>query len=188
MLKIGRYFASLLLFLSMSSVLVSNSYGKGYKGFKLLNPDECSQLDKKVVSQLPVEWHKYADFVKICKLKEKGNTDAKVSIISIWINDYYDTTVPTGAPHIWENFPLTLIVDSNLHIIGKLPEIYPMNDITSPDVYYGKWKSGIPTEIRIDVNNPAVEGDYYYSPLIWDIKSLNYKMKSKEVTYGRRPK
>jgi hypothetical protein len=185
MLKISQYFASLLLFLCLSTVLVPSSHGKGYKGFKLLNPDECTQLDKKVVSQLPVEWHKYADFIKACKLKDKNTAEAKVSIITIWAHDYLSAKGP-GAE--WENFPLPIIVDINLNQIGQLPELYPMDWVTHLDVYYGKWKSGIPSVIMIDVENPAVTGDYYYAPLNWSKKDGQYKMKNMDVTSGKRPK
>jgi hypothetical protein len=58
------------------------------------------------------------------------------------------------------------------------------------DVYFGKWQSGMLTEIRVDVYNPAVTGDYYYAPLIWNKNSGVYEMKSgeKEKTYGHRPR
>jgi hypothetical protein len=185
MLKAPRCcIVSLFLFVALL-MLTPSTYGKGYKGFLLLNPDECVALDNKIVLQLPAEWHKYGDFIKICGLTQKKGQPAKVSIISIWVENYYDT-LPSDA--MWEKFPRPLIVDDRFRKIGQLPELYPMDQPRELDVYYGKWQSGIPTEIRVDVYNPAVSGDYYYDPLTWSKDKETYQMKSEERTYGRHRK
>jgi hypothetical protein len=69
-----------------------------------------------------------------------------------------------------------------------LPRIYPMDHVVESFVYYGKWKSGFPHEIRVDVFNPTITGNYYFMPLIWNAEVGNYKMKSDEPIYGKRPK
>src|SRR5512135_3703092 len=153
MLKARRCYTICLFLVAAAFLFPLNVHGEGYKGFLLLNPDECVPLDKKVVLQLPAEWHKYGDFVKICGLTEKKGQPAKVSIISVWAEEYYDT-LPSDA--MWEKFPLPLIVDERFRKIGKLPELYPMDQPRELDVYYGKWQSGVPAEIRVDVYNPAV--------------------------------
>jgi hypothetical protein len=177
----------LLILVSILFAIGSTAYGKGYKGFQLLNPDHCVALDKKIVLQLPAEWHKYGDFVKICGLKQEKSQTAKISIISIWVQDYFGTLASNAA---WEKFPLPLIVDEGYRQAGHLPELYPMDQPRELDVYVGKWQSGVPTEIRVDVYNPAVTGDYYYAPLVWSKKNEAYEMRSgkKERTYGHRPK
>lgn len=157
-----------------------------YKGFTKLNPDECVTLDKKVVAQLPTEWQKYADFTKICKLKQNDAPTANVSIISIWIKNYFET-LPVTKRNILENFPRPLIVDNDLKKLGQLPEPYPIFDVTDPDIYYGKWQSGIPFEILFDVSNPAMGGDYYYTPLKWNAINRIYEMKELKEKYGKRP-
>ena len=159
-------------------------YGSGYKGFKKLNPDDCLLLDKiSIVSQLPEQWHKYSNFVKICKLKQNESSIGQVSIISIWAHDYLDTLSP-NAP--WENFPLPIIIDSHFKQIGQLSELYPSDYVTDLNIYYGKWQFDLPAEIRVDVENPAVSGDYYYPPLIYNKKSGYYEMKGKVTINGRR--
>lgn len=185
MLKARRWYAICLFLLVALFVLTPSVHGQDYKGFSLLNPDECALLDKKVVLQLPAEWHRYGDFVKICGLAQNKGQPAKVSIISVWADDYYETQSPTP---MWENFPLPLIVNSTFHPVGRLPEVYPSNPPHWLKVYYGKWQSDIPAEIRVDVENPAVTGDYYYDPLIWNKDKDGYKMKSEERTYGGRRK
>jgi hypothetical protein len=184
MLKSQRFFIALLLLLITTLASISNTHAKGYKGFKLVNPDKCIPVDEELVIKLPQEWHKYADFMKICKLEDKNKSDAKVSIISVWVLDYFNTKFPPPARHIWENFPLPLIVDNNLNQIGQLPEQYPDDPPRELDVSYGKQFQGIPTEIRVDVYNPAVGGDYFYAPLKWNRKTGRYEMKEKEPRDG----
>ena len=185
MLNIRRGYTICLFLVAAAFLLTPNAYGKGYKGFLLLNPDECVPADKKVLLQLPAEWHKYGDFVKICGLTQKKGQPAKVSILSVWADDFYEAQSPDP---VWEDFPLPLIVNNSFHQVGQLPEIYPSNPPHWLNVHYGKWQSGIPTEIRVDVENPAVTGDYYYAPLLWNKDKEKYQMKSEERTYGRQRK
>ena len=183
MLKARRRY-TISLFLTVAAfLLTSNVHGEGYKGFLKLNPDECVPLEKKVVLQLPAEWHKYGDFVKICGLAQKKGQPAKVSIISVWAHDYY-ATLPAGT--LWEDLPRPLIVDSSYRELGLLREVYPAEPPRDLDVHYGRWEAGMPTEIRVDVHNPAVDGNYFYTPLKWNEQNGRYEMKSKGVTHGVR--
>ena len=158
-----------------------------YQGFKLLREADCKPMERASLVSLPPEWQKYAGFVKACNLKETATSVTNVSVVSIWVNDYYETNFPKG-PHKWEHFPLPLIIDSNLQKIGQLPEIYPLDDITSPDIYYGKWQNGIPKEIKVDVRNPAEGGNYYYKPLIWNERLRFYQIEDMGIIDGRRSK
>ena len=181
--KARRCYTICLFLVATAFLFISVARSESYKGFLKLNPDECVPLDKKVVDQLPADWHKYGDFVKICGLPQKKGQPAKVSIISVWAHDYY-ATLPAGT--LWENLPRPLIVDSSYREIGLLREVYPADPPRDLYVHYGRWEAGLPTEIRVDVHNPAVDGDYFYAPLKWNKKSGRYEMKSKEVTYGIR--
>jgi len=164
---------------------VSVCGGNGYGRFTKLDPKKCIKADATVMSQLPSDWQKYKRFVKICPLtKNKINSD--VSIISIWVNEYFDAKYPPLATHQWEQFPAPVIMDKMLHKIGSLPELFPDDDITSSIVYYGKWHGGIPTEIRVDVENPAEGGDYYYSPIVYNSNNGVYEPKNKEIIHGKR--
>jgi hypothetical protein len=186
-MKSLRCFTIWLLFLVSIPFfgVTSTTYGEGYKGFQLLNPDKCVPLDKKALLQLSAEWQKYGDFVKICGLSQKKGQTAKVSIISVWADEFYEAQSPNP---VWEPFPKPIIVDQASREIGRLPEVYPSDPPRWLSVYYGKWKSAIPTELRLDVENPAVEGNYYYGPLVWIENRERYEMKGKEVKYGIRRK
>jgi len=175
----------LITFLMHFVLLISsNSLAAGYEGFRELKEKDCVLLGEKDVQRLPTVWLKYKDFIKICQLKKSLASKAKVSIISIWTDDYLNAQ----ATKMWEDFPLTVIVDDHFNKLGTLPEHFPTDFRTEPIIYYGKWKSGIPTEIRIDVYNPTVSGDYYYSPFIWNDKDKKYYTKDKESKSGKRPK
>jgi len=175
----------LILFSALSFACTTSVHGDVYPGFLLLNSSKCSPLDKDSVLKLPNEWHKYGDFVKICGLRARKAKTAKIFIVSIWVLDYYKDKSPEA---LWEKFPLPIIVNSDFKQIGQLPRIYPMDHVVESFVYYGKWKSGFPHEIRVDLFNPTITGNYYFMPLIWNTEVGNYKMKSDEPIYGKRPK
>lgn len=175
------FFKAQLLFLFLSTPL---SFAGGYPGFKELNPKSCVPLNSALVGKLPSDWKKYEVYITICPLAKDSQSPAKVSVVSIWANEYLDSIGKT----VWENFPLPLLVDETLKETGKLPEIFPMDSRTEPIIYYGKWKSGLPTEIRVDIHNPTVSGDYYYLPLTWNAKARRYDFIDKEPRFGPRPK
>lgn len=158
----------------------------GYPGFIEIKDKECIILDDTDIQKLPSVWHKYNGFIKKCEFKRGKNSKAIVSLVSIWAIDYLDAQKKS----MWEDFSCTLIVDNKFNTVAVFPEheLYPINQPCSLYVYYGKWKGGIPTEIRIDVDNPAVSGDYYYAPLIWNDKDKKYYMKDMEEKSGKRPK
>ena len=175
-----------IMFYSLLTI-TSASYGNEYKGYIKLNPDECIPMGKEVViSKLPLEWRKYSNFVKICKLQHGMQSPSKISIISVWVKDYFQT-LPASSRDILENFPLPLIFDNEFKNLGKLPEPYPGFDVADPDIYYGEWQLGLPTKILIDIYNPAVDGDYYYAPIKWNKEKNRYELNDLEEKYGRRP-
>jgi hypothetical protein len=156
-----------------------------YKGFTRLNPAECVPADAALLSKLPPVWGKYGSFVKICNLKKNGK-ESVIYIISIWEREYFKSIQQTGMTPELQSFPLPVIVNKSLSKIGDLPEVYPLDDITSQVIYYGKWRQSIPTEIRVDVKNPAEGGDYYYEPITYNWATGSYEMKNKETVNGRR--
>lgn len=174
MLRTVRLNALCIFFLFFAVAFASNVSAAGNKDFLLLKPDDCVSLEKGAVLQLPDSWHEYEGFIKICSLKTRNARVAKVSVIAIWVKDYYDS-LPPGAP--WEEFPLPLIVDRHFRPVGKLPELYPVHPPRELEVSYGKFQSGAPTEIRIHVHNPATSGDYDYAPLIWNRKHHVFERK-----------
>lgn len=180
MLRKSVFMSSLIcLFL-----LVPLSFAERYQGFRELDAKDCIALAPQSVQKLSTHWQKYKDFIKICPLQSSPESPAKVSVVSIWTDDYMNTR----PKKIWEDFPLSILVDQDLSEIGTLPEIFPMDFRTEPRIYYGKWKSGLPTEIKVDVFNPTVSGDYYYSPLTWDEKIKRYRMTDGEPKFGSRRK
>ena len=57
----------LLLFILFGFYLLPpTSFAGGYPGFPELKPTFCALLDKKEADKLPVPWHKYRDFIKVC--------------------------------------------------------------------------------------------------------------------------
>ena len=175
----------IILLVVLQVAVASVSSATPYREFTRLNPIECVPADAAILSALPPVWKKYGAFVKICNLKKNGK-ESGVSIISVWEQEYFRSIQQAGKTPELESFPLPVIVDKSLRKIGELPEVYPLDDITSPVIYFGKWRQSIPTEIRVDVKNPAEGGDYYYEPTIYNWVTGRYEMKNRETANGRR--
>jgi len=173
---------AILLGISITIIALHNTFAATYPGFSKLDEGKCVVLDGVDVNKLPPEWHKYKGFVKKCEMRRTKTSEAKFSVISIWAHEYLDARHKTS----WEDFPSSIIADNNFSQLGQLPEIYPMDSPTHLIIYYGIWKNNIPTEIMIDVSNPAVTGDYYYEPLVWDAQLAKYVLKNSEAKDGKR--
>lgn len=174
----------LLLVVSISAI---PGNAATYPGFELLQESRCNTADTHLLSTLPKQWQQYAGFIKSCELVDKANTRSGFRLVSVWVDDYFQLKFPRQHPR-WEPFPNALILDARLKVVGRLPVVYPRDDITSPDVFYGRWIAGLPTEIRVDVENPAEGGDYYYPPLVWNELSHTYQSSGTEAIDGRRPR
>lgn len=158
----------------------------GPANFKVLDEEKCTQLTQDDTLKLPVAYHRYVEFLKLCKFqKNNGGEQSASGLISIWAHDF---TRSKGERSAWEDFPPSVLVDGSFKVIGKLPELYPMDWATHLAVSYGKWHAGRPEEIRVDVTNPAVSGDYYYAPLRWNRAKERYEMTSQEPIPGKRHK
>jgi hypothetical protein len=173
----------LVTFILLPTIFTKAAVARDYEGLQRLNPASCHGLDGESHAKLPGSWRTYAAFTRSCPLREGADKTAKAFIISVWVEEYY-ASKPADAP--WETFPKPMIVDQQGNKIGELPELYPVDEPRELDVYYGKWKLGWPTELLIDVYNPAVSGDYYYPHIVYNHDTGKYSMKNSEVTYGRR--
>lgn len=176
----GLLTAAFTLLLSFAAIL---AYGGESGKFRKLVPETCFVVDKEAVAQLPPAWQKFSGFIRSCPLKERAEKAAKVSIIAIWVENYYAARPPEA---IREEFPKPIIVGQDHRTMGSLPELYPIDEPREADLYYGKWVNGIPQELRMDVSNPAVSGDYHYPPIRFTDASGNYEMKDHWIIYGRR--
>jgi hypothetical protein len=154
-------------------------------GFISLREGDCKPITETLQSSLPPKWDRYLCCVKVCSVKANDAVAPSLFVVSIWTQQFYHSMSPETAETA-EAFPLPLILDKDLKVLGELPEIFPLNDVTSPQMSFGRWSAGKPREIRIDVSSPAVEGDYFYPPMQWDEKKGRYVMRGKGVTYGRR--
>ncbi len=179
-----HWYTSLLILLAVT-VLCSTACATKYPGFIEMMDNNCIVLDEVDLQKLSAEWRKYKDFVKKCGFVKRGGSKASVYLISVWAIDCLEAK----RSDTWENFPRTIIVDEQFKQIGAFPEeeLYPYYHPCSLYIYYGKWQGDIPGEILIDVSNPAVSGDYYYAPLIWDKKTGKYEMKDRQDKSGPRP-
>lgn len=153
--------------------------------FKLLNEEDCKPLEPSSFTKLPPRFSAYAKWAKKCPLAKTTTSTATVFIISVWSEAYYDSQ-SGSAKTMRKDFPLPVIIDESFSQLGELPEIYPVNDTTFPQISFGHWVANFPTQINIDVSNPAVDGDYFYPPLVWDRKRHHYFAKPGEVKYGHR--
>lgn len=176
----------LIVVLAFGLMAVTTSRGVcSVYNFKELQEKECGAVDPYLVMKLPKSFAKYANWAKACPLRKEDNSKAHIYIISIWSESYYESQVG-DAKNILEHFPRPIIMDGKCTLLGELPELFPVNDTTFPRIYFGRWVSGIPTEIHVDVSNPAVDGDYFYPPIVWDGNQRKYFSTSGEVTHGQR--
>lgn len=185
--NLSRYYGQLFILLALFTNAYASTEPYSFNDFKKLQKDHCKPPRQKLLQKLTGEWVGYKKFIKQCDLKKDEALPAAISIVSIWVTEYYESKPISDVASV-ENFPLPIIVYQDVETVGELPELYPENDVVSPKIYFGKWMENIPTEIRVDVSNPAVEGNYFYPPLLWNDKSRTYEMKSKDVTYGQRGK
>lgn len=139
--------------------------------WRALSPEACTPLADADRAKLPASWAKYLDAARRCELAAPGDTP-RVALISVFAETYYATRA-ADAP--WEDFPKPMLVDREFRCVGGLPELFPFDQPRTLTLRHGLWRDGVPQEIRVQVSNPAVGGDYALPALRWDAAEHRYR-------------
>ncbi|UXH80612.1 hypothetical protein [Roseateles amylovorans] len=145
--------------------------GTKASAWRTLTPTSCKPLSAEEGKHMPDAWGPYLGAARRCDLTPAGGP-AQVSLISVFVEDFYRGK-PDNAP--WENFPKPMLVDRDFRCLGGLRELYPYDQPRELQLRHGLWKAGVPQEIRVQVSNPAVGGDYALPVLRWDAQQHLYQ-------------
>ncbi len=139
--------------------------------WRALAPESCSPLSQTDRARLPANWKPYVDAARRCELSAPDG-QPQVALISVFTDEYYRGR-PADAP--WEDFPKPLLVDRDFRCVGGLRELFPSDQPRTLTLRHGLWRDGVPQEIRVQVINPAVGGDYALPVLRWDAAQHRYR-------------
>lgn len=139
-------------------------------GWDTLEASRCKAVDASAA--LPDEWSKYRGATRICPLTRNKNHVAKISLISVFVDDYY-LGLPKDAP--WESFPSPMLVDQSGHCLARLSHQFPSEPPSQLVIRFGGWKQGMPTRLRLDVLSPTAGGNYRLPSLQWDAQKKSYR-------------
>lgn len=139
--------------------------------WRTLNPDACTPLESQDRARLPGSWQPYLAFARRCELTAPGG-QPQVALISISALAYYEGK-PDNMP--WEKFPTPLLVDREFRCLGGLSQLFPWDQPAMLKLKHGRWKEGVPQEIRVHVDNPAVSGPYDLPTLRWNAAQRRYQ-------------
>ena len=138
-------------------------------GWITLNDSMCKPIAASAA--LPEAWSKYRESTRICSLARNDSQVAQVSLVSVFVDDYY-RGLPKDAP--WESFPMPMLVDPSGRCLAQLSHLFPSEPPSRLVVQAGGWKNGVPTLLRFNVLNPAVDGNYRLPSMKWDEQTKRY--------------
>ncbi|WP_431257467.1 hypothetical protein ACQ86G_22910 [Roseateles chitinivorans] len=145
--------------------------GKQDGRWRQLNAEACTPLTENEQARLPATWKPYLSATRRCELTEPG-AKSQVALITVFALSFYEGK-PATAP--WEDFPRPLLVDEEFRPVGGISELFPWDQPATLTLRHGLWKGGIPQEIRVHVDNPAVSGPYDLPVLRWDASQRQYR-------------
>lgn len=163
----GARVASLIV--AIATLIVSVPAWAGVSPFVVLDVRQCRAAP--VDLKLPPEWHPYLAAVRVCPMA-RGGAAARVSLVSVFVDEYY-RDLPKDAP--WQDFPRAMLIDPQGRCLSRLAHLYPVEPPSELVVRSGKWRHGLPTDIRFRVKNPAVSGDYELPTLTWNPLTKTYQ-------------
>jgi hypothetical protein len=155
---------------SVSTSAKSTKTAKKPGDWRKLDAGACSPLSAEDKARLPAAWQPYLAFTRRCEMAAPA-ASAQVALISIFTLEYYEGK-PDDAP--WEKFPTPLLVDREFRCLGGLSQLFPWDQPAMLEIRHGRWKGGVPQEIRIHVDNPAVSGPYDLPTLQWNASQRRY--------------
>ena len=127
----------------------------------------CSAVTASQLAWLSTDWQPFAAFAKACAVK---HGTAQLFLISVWVDDY-EAKLAKDAPA--PKYPKPVIASVDGKILGRLPLVFPRDPPKSSEVTFGKWADGLPREIRVDVEDPALGGNRTLW-LDWDVHANSF--------------
>jgi hypothetical protein len=154
----------LAVLVSVATPITGSALATPSSNFVTLKPDQCQRLNEAI--ELPADWTPYRDFVRSCPIAKPARTSSPaLRLLAVFVDDYY-AKKPSGSP--WEQFPLPMLVDINGRCLARVAHLFPVDPPRDLIVRFGKWRSdGLPSEIKFQVKNPAVDGNYNLPTLYW---------------------
>ncbi len=140
------------------------------RSWRTLSPANCKPLDDAEQAHLPASWKGFTAAARRCDLAAPG-ASSQVMLVSVFAEDYF-RGLPASTP--WADFPKPLLMDTAWRCLGALPELYPLDEPRTLTLRHGRWVDGIPQEIRVQVANPALGGDYALPTLHWQPAQRRY--------------
>jgi len=138
-----------------------------------LNLDSCVSLPSDKRSWLPKEWQPFKPFVKLCPV---GMSNVPgLYVMSVWADDFY-LSQPAGSPAV--RFPKPVLFRPDGKGVGEFPVGFPRDPPRTLDPIFIKWSGNFPHEIKLWLQDPAVLGDRYLPPLVWNEKTGRFSQKA----------
>lgn len=146
--------------------------------FVNISPALCLPVERSV--GLPADMEPYRAAVRICAIAQQPPSKAvpvaaRVRLFSVFTDDYYKT-LPADAP--WRDFPLPMLVDATGRCLGRIPHLFPVDPPQELTISAGRWQRGVPHELRLKVQSPAVGGDSTLPSLHWNPRKGTYTPKN----------
>lgn len=175
--KLIQYTVSIILLLTGCEIA-----GNSDKYIELTEKDCQPYETAKLKPALDNYWKPYLSATRICSLVKKTGDVPEIMLISVFYADYY---LDRAADTTWESFPKPILIHKDGHCVARLPDGFPTAPPRDYELKYGKWLGNIPTEIKIHVINPAVDGDYDLPVLQWE-KTKKHYIATGESVGGKR--
>ena len=144
----------------------------GVDNFQALSEKTCVPLSASSVKHtLPNEWQPYLSSSKVCPLIKTPGAKSAIVLISVSLEDATRNKSPGDA---WDKLPKPIFFNEKGQCVARLPYLFPDDPPFGIQLSYGQWQGLIPGEIRLHVQNQAVEGDFDLPTLTWNTKIQSY--------------
>jgi len=141
---------------------------------KLL-PDTCVPLaSSKLKVTLAPEWQPYLSSTRVCPLAKKHGAKPDVVLISVFAEDYYYGIRGKPGAYAWNDFPKSLLFNSEGEQVGKVERLFPVDNVSEVVLAYGHWQGNIPGEIRTHIIPRTATGDRDLPALLWSKEKQRY--------------
>lgn len=147
-----------------------------------LDSSACAPVPQDKSAWVPEGWAPYLAFVKLCGVGLQQTPG--LYLLSIWADDYYKT-LPPSAPAV--KFPKPLLLSQEGRKIGELPVLFPRDPPRTLEPIFMRWVGNFPYEIKLWLDDPAVLGDRYLPPLLWDTTSGQFVQQSRKEQTPHEP-
>jgi hypothetical protein len=136
-----------------------------------LRADDCAPMGAAMLESLGPSWHAFMPFVQSCAVHAPDGT-VPLTVVTVRID--LGAAAGSSAKMPDAEAPSPVIRDRQSHVVGELPESFPIDPPGELKVSFMDWRNGVLWQIELYEAGESAVPPHTLPPLYWHADVAHY--------------